>query len=284
MGVVYKAQDLMLGRTVALKFLPPWERGNLNARERLIREARYASTVNHPNIVTVHEVKKIEGVNFIVMEYVDGRTLARLITTDGLHKKAQDYAFQLADALATIHFAGFLHGDLKPRNIMVNREGKLKLLDFGLARALTQRRRRGDADLPHRFGTLLYMAPELIRDRRAAPDPRSEIFSFGLILHQMLSGAHAFGQGRSNEVAAAILSDDPKALPPKVPVRLAAIVARCLQKDIEARFQSMGDVLRELRKLCACRRETRCTHSQRLQLLKRHVHSGRLTVPCIRVR
>jgi serine/threonine protein kinase len=249
MGQVYKARDLRLDRTVALKFLPPWKRGDSRDRRQLTQEAKCASALNHSNIVTVYEIAEHDGVNFIVMEYVAGDMLEGLIPPGGLPvEQAVHYALQIAAALAAAHAAGILHGDLKPRNIMVTDQGRVKLLDFGLAKVLTSWADDHDAGEPSdRFGTTIWLAPEQLAEPPARPDQRSEIFSFGLILHQMLSGGHPFGPGERSQIVSAVLNKDPKALTPEVPASLAAIVQRCLKNKIDVRFQSMQDVLTALK-------------------------------------
>ncbi|MBZ5634901.1 MAG: protein kinase [Acidobacteriia bacterium] len=246
MGRVYKAHDTKLDRTVALKLLPPRLENDVRGPHRLLREAKSASALNHPNIVTVHEIARdeVEGIDFIVMEYISGETLGRAIPIDGLPiDRALDYAIQIADALATAHGKDIVHGDLKPANIMVTEQGRVKLLDFGLARART--REIGNPAESELFGTTAYMAPE----RLGTPltDPRSEVFSFGVILYQMFSGEHPFGTGSREEVAAAIHHEIPKPLRSTVPVWLADIVQRCLEKRAIDRFQTMQDVLSALK-------------------------------------
>lgn len=215
MGQVYKAEDVTLGRIVAAKLLAPWVTGVSGFRERLLHEAKCASAFNHPNIVIVHEIVCEQGVDFIVMEYVQGTTLQQLISPGGLSVEwALYYAIEIADALETAHAAGILHGDLKPVNIMVTENNRVKLLDFGLARALAPDPPAVE-QLSQPFGTRAYMAPECFRNR--LNDERSEIFTLGLILHQMLSGKHPFGEGTPNEISNAIQRDEPTPLPPRVP-------------------------------------------------------------------
>jgi serine/threonine protein kinase len=240
MGLVYKSLDIRLGRPVAVKVLSPWIISDPRARKRFLREGKLASALNHPNIVTVLDIDRDGEVDFIVMEYVVGRTLASLTLAEGLPiEAARWYGIQIAEALAAAHAASILHGDIKPPNIMVNDQDRVKLLDFGLARALAPE--QGDVAKSDLFGTTAYMAPE--RQGARLTDPRSEIFSFGLILHQILSGEHPFGTGTPDEISAAIRTEQQKPLPPKVPDWFVDIVRQCLEKSAEDRFQSMQDVL-----------------------------------------
>jgi serine/threonine protein kinase len=249
MALVYKARDTRLNRLVAIKVLPAWAMGDPVARQRLREEAKCASALNHPNIVTIHAIAEENGVDFIVMEYVSGNTLDHCIPPRGLSvDKTIRHALPIAEALATAHAAGILHWDLKPSNIMLTEDGRVKLLDFGLARALAFGTGGPEtAPTSAHFGTKAYMAPEQLRDRARDPDPRAEVFSFGLVLYQMISGRHAFGPGSRDQLAEAIQNKKPKDLPPKVPAALAKLIFRCLEKSSHRRFQSMQDVLVALR-------------------------------------
>ena len=250
MAAVYKARDTRLKRWVALKVLQPWAMGHTSFREQLIQEAQLISALNHPNIVTVHEVAEEKGVYFIVMEYVTGKTLNSLIPKSGLPAaKSLFYALQIVDALSVAQAGGVLHGDLKPMNIMVTESGQVKLLDFGLAKALAAESRASKETQPWaRFGTKPYMAPERLRNLRRDPDPRSEIFSFGLVLHEMLGGCHPFGVADRGAIPNAIKSKSPRVLPSKVPASLGKVVRRCLEKSPKHRFQSIEELLQALLK------------------------------------
>ena len=253
MGVVYKAEDTRLGRTVALKVLPPERVADLNRKRRFIQEARAASALNHPNIITIYDIDEVEGVHFIAMEYVDGKTLDRLIAHHGLPvEKALAYAVEMAAALAKAHSAGIVHRDLKPTNIMVTEDGLVKVLDFGLAK-LTEAAPVGDVETvatagPRTeegiiLGTVGYMSPEQAEGKPV--DARSDIFSFGSVVYEMLAGRRAF-QGETNvSTIAAILREEPKPLSQaaqNLPREVERIVKRCLRKDREHRFQTMADL------------------------------------------
>jgi hypothetical protein len=247
MGLVYKAFDRQLKRWVALKVLPPWAMGHADSRERLWQEAQSVSALSHPNIVTVHALAEENGVHFIVMEFLSGRTLNQVIPPDGLPtSEALRYADQIADGLSAAHAAGVLHGDLKPLNVMVTDSGQLKLLDFGLARALPGKR-HPQSRSSDRYGTKTYMAPELLSRRQTHPNERSEIFSLGLVLHEMLSGAHAFGPVSRPDIIQAIQNEPPKPLPAGVPLPVAEIVFRCLEKKARLRFSSVNEALSAIR-------------------------------------
>src|SRR3954447_21676255 len=199
MGVVYRATDTRLNRPVALKLLPAEAVGNDDRKRRLMQEARAASALNHPNIVTIHEIASANGIDFIAMEFVSGRTLASLIERQGLPvAQALDLAVQIADALSRAHAGGIVHRDLKPANIMVSEDGQVKILDFGLAKTFDAV--KGEATLTMSQnpqteagtirGTVAYMSPEQAAGKKI--DARSDIFSFGSVLYEMLTGRRAF--------------------------------------------------------------------------------------------
>ena len=262
MGEVYRARDTRLGRDVAVKVLPAAAAANAESRERFMREARAISALNHPGICTLHDVGTHDGTDYLVMEFVEGETLASrlergpLKLDDGLR-----LAMQVATALDGAHRAGIVHRDLKPGNIMLTRGGA-KVLDFGLAQltGMSAGPSRPGADaapgptMPaltregHIAGTLQYMAPEQLEGRRA--DHRADIFAFGAVLYEMLTGRRAFDGSSQASVIAAILEREPVALSTLVPIAppaLDALVRGCLHKDPEERRQSAHDVASELR-------------------------------------
>ncbi|HWQ52726.1 MAG TPA: protein kinase [Bryobacteraceae bacterium] len=251
MGTVYKGRDTRLERFVALKFLSRSEASDVTRSHRFIDEARAASALNHPNIVTVYDIGDFEGNTFIAMEYVPGQTLDELIPRKGMRlNEALRYAVQIADALARAHAAGIVHRDLKPGNIMVTPDGTVKVLDFGLAK-LTDAAAAAVADdgltrtLRPRteegaiVGTAAYMSPEQAEGRPL--DGRSDVFSFGSVLYEMVTGRRAFEGTSKMSTAAAILRAEP-APPEGVPYDLEKIVARCLRKDPARRWQTFADL------------------------------------------
>jgi eukaryotic-like serine/threonine-protein kinase len=262
MGEVYRARDTRLGREVAIKVLPADRLSDPTRRARFVQEARAASALNHPNIVTIHEIESAEGVDFIVMELVAGKTLDALIPRTGMRLgEVLRIAIPLADGLAAAHAAGIVHRDLKPANVMVTPEGVAKVLDFGLAK-LTQA--EGDSsedattlDARARLsgpgtvaGTPPYMSPE--QAAGGAVDARSDVFSFGAVLYEMVTGRRPFGGGSSAEMLAALLKEQPKPpteLVPGVPKELERIILHCLRKEPARRFQHMADVKVELEEL-----------------------------------
>ena len=252
MGVVYKARDTQLDRLVALKVLTPDKVANAERKLRFVQEAKAASALNHPNIVTIYDIGCADGIDFIVMEFVDGRTLDRVIPRGGM-KLAEllKYAIPVTDALARAHAAGIVHRDLKPGNIMVSEE-QVKLLDFGLAK-LSDLHDASDAELTRQgvpetsegsiLGTVSYMSPEQAEARKV--DARSDIFSFGAVLYEMATGQRAFSGRSKISTLAAILQSEPR--PPAelhagVPMELAKIILRCLRKDPAWRYQSAADL------------------------------------------
>ncbi len=260
MGEVYRAQDQKLGRDVALKILPPHLVDDAERRKRFEREARAIAQLKHPNIITVHSIEEAEGVHFISMEYVDGPTLAAEIVEGGVPlERFFDDAIALADALSSAHGKGIVHRDLKPANIMRDDDGRLKILDFGLAKlfetdvegAETVAANADDMTGEGRIvGTVAYMAPE--QAEGGTIDARTDVFSFGIVLYEMATGRRPF-QGKTNiSTLSAILKEEPPSvseLRPVVPRHLGRIIARCLAKDPERRYQSALDVRNELEAL-----------------------------------
>jgi len=268
MGRVYRAIDPRLGRAVALKVLPEEFLNQRQHLERFEREAKAASRLNHPNIVTVYEVgeellageeddrsREARPVPFIAMEFIEGRSLRSVLEEGPLSvKTAIGLAIQAAEALTRAHEAGIIHRDLKPDNLMVRGDGYLKILDFGLARMTplpTHASRAQTYDGGYFVvGTAAYMSPEQARGKTV--DGRSDIFSLGIVLYQLLSGALPFPGESAVDILSAILHDDPfplTTMAPNVPRDLARVVERCLEKDPEERFQSMRDLALELKSI-----------------------------------
>jgi Tol biopolymer transport system component/serine/threonine protein kinase len=263
MGVVWKALDTHLDRFVALKTLPAERLADAERKRRSVQEAKAASALNHPNIVHIYDIAEVDGVQFISMEYVPGKTLDQLIGRKGLRlNEALKYAVQIADALAQAHSAGIIHRDLKPSNVIVSENGHVKVLDFGIAKltevatgefgeTATMRAHDGPSTEEGAIlGTVAYMSPEQGEGKRV--DTRSDIFSFGSMLYEMVTGRQAFHGDSKLSTLSAILKDDPKpasAVAADVPRDLEKIINRCLRKDPERRFQHMGDVKVALQEL-----------------------------------
>ncbi|MCX6627911.1 MAG: protein kinase, partial [Candidatus Solibacter sp.] len=246
MGEVYRARDTRLGRYVAIKLLSEHLLQDASFRARLRQEAMAAAGLNHPNVVAVYDA----GEDYIVSEYVDGVTLRKLDRPTT--RQALEIMAQVADGLAAAHAMGMVHRDIKPENIMITAQGTAKVLDFGLAKPVAVPGVPTDARLALTepgmvIGTVSYMSPEQVRG--AQMDHRSDIFSLGLVLHELLSGKKVFESDSAAEVMSAILKDDPPPLPPSVPTALAFVVSRCLEKNPEARFQSAHDLGVSLRAL-----------------------------------
>ena len=250
MGVVFRARDLHLDRDVALKVLPPEKVKDPDRRRRFVQEAKSASALASPNIVTIFDIDECDGALFIAMELVPGHPLSELIGRRGLPvRKCVRIAAQVASALATAHAAGIVHRDLKPANVMVTEDETVKLLDFGLAKLSAFGSGESGADEAQTLtaqtadgvvvGTVAYMSPEQAEGRRV--DARSDIFSFGAVLHEMLTGQAPFARPSAPSTLAAILRDEPPAIE-GLPRELEVLLARCLRKDPERRFQSIGDV------------------------------------------
>ena len=262
MGVVYKARDQHLDRFVAIKVLPPELVADPDRKKRFAQEAKAASALNHPNIITIHDIANDNGTDFIVMEYVTGKPLGRLIPRKGIRlPEALKIAIQISDALAAAHAAGIVHRDLKPGNVMLGDNGQVKVLDFGLAK-LVQRKRSDQAEAQTQtessgfvetetgliLGTASYMSPEQAEGKPV--DHRSDIFSFGAILYEMITGRRAFQGDSAVAILTAVLREEPKPVNQVVeglPAELEHIVRRCLRKDPERRWQSIADVRVALR-------------------------------------
>jgi serine/threonine protein kinase/Flp pilus assembly protein TadD len=259
MGVVYRATDTRLGRAVALKLLPAEFTGDAERLRRFEAEARHASSLNHPNILTVYDIGAEGDTHFIATELVEGETLRSRLSRGPLPAdEAVRVAAQIADALEAAHEAGIVHRDIKPENVMVRRrDGYVKVLDFGLAKLAETRTAEGAssaATLPQTrlgsvVGTPAYMSPEHARGLKV--DARTDVWSLGCVLHEMLAGRRPFEGETEGDVRAAILRDEPRPLPPHVPVELSRIVTRALAKSRDERYSSAAAVAADLQKLRA---------------------------------
>jgi len=259
MGEVYLAEDTKLGRRVALKILSKELAGDADRRQRFEREARAAAALNHPNIVTIHSVEEVDGVPFITLEVVDGQTLSSVIPSGGMAlAKLLAVAIPLADAIGTAHQRGITHRDLKPANVMVTSDGRVKVLDFGLAKLKEEAWQAASAALPTQeltgegriLGTVAYMSPEQAEGRTV--DPRTDVFALGVLLFEMATGDRPFKGDTQMSVLSAIIKDTPTsvtALNRELPRELAKIVQRCLAKDPDDRYQTAKDLRNDLRAL-----------------------------------
>jgi formylglycine-generating enzyme required for sulfatase activity/dienelactone hydrolase len=258
MGEVYRALDARLQRTVAIKILPAHLSSNPDSHARFAQEAKSISALQHPNICVIHDIGSQDGIDYMVMEYVAGQTLDKLIPPGGLATdQAIRYATQVADALARAHAVGIVHRDLKPTNIMVDESGLVKVLDFGLAKpAASASAIRGEdatmaslATTPGMIvGTVAYMSPEQAEGKPI--DARSDVFSFGSVLYEMLTARRAFQGQSSAALLSAVMRDDPKPLSEvkrEIPTEVQRVVTRCLKKDPAARYTSGTELAQELK-------------------------------------
>ena len=259
MGEVYLADDTRLQRQVALKILSADVAADPDRRERFAREARAAAALNHPNIVTIHSVEEVDGRSFLTLEYIEGRTLAEILPPDGLPiDRILSIGIALADAVGAAHQRGITHRDLKPANVMMTSDGRVKVLDFGLAKLLEELQPAGEATLPTKaltgegriIGTVAYMAPEQAEGKTV--DHRSDVFSLGVMLYEMAVGDRPFKGETQMSVLSSILRDTPPSitdLKHELPRDLAKIIRRCLAKDPEDRYQTAKDLRNDLRAL-----------------------------------
>lgn len=259
MGEVYLAEDRKLGRKVALKFLTSYVAKDEARLRRFAQEARAASSLNHPNIITIHEIGEVEGFRFMANEFIDGETLRQRIAGGPLKPgEALNIAEQIASALAAAHAEGIIHRDIKPENIMRRRDGIVKVLDFGLAK-LTEQREAGPEDATRDLvktsagvlmGTVAYMSPE--QARGLPVDARTDIWSLGVVLYEMLTGHAPFEGDTSSDVLVAILEREPKSLmsfSAETPESLEWIVTKALTKDRDERYQTAREMLSDIRRL-----------------------------------
>jgi serine/threonine protein kinase/Tol biopolymer transport system component len=250
MGVIYEAEDLKLRRQVALKFLPEEVTGGLRALQRFRLEARVASALNHPNICTIYEVDEVDGLVFIAMELLQGQTLKHTMSGRPLQAEtALSFGVQIAGAMGAAHSKGIVHRDIKPANIFITRQRRVKVLDFGVAKLIHPDADSRDIGAGEKteagmiLGTVGYMSPEQVRGQ--AVDPRSDIFAFGTVLYEMLTGRRAFDKPTAAETMTAILNEDPPAITEfgvGVALPLVRVMKRCLHKEPEERFQSASDL------------------------------------------
>jgi eukaryotic-like serine/threonine-protein kinase len=260
MGVVYEAEDLTLGRHVALKFIPENLADDPKSLERFTREARAASLLNHPNICTIHGIEDNNGHPFIVMEKLEGESLKQCISGQAMGtEKVLDISIQVADALAASHAKGIVHRDIKPANIFLTPSGQVKVLDFGLAKLVHGAGSESDgmAALDQSLtavgvipGTAIYMSPEQARSEEI--DFRSDLFSFGVVMYEMSTGKKPFAGKNSLMTLDAVLHDKPippGELNPKVPVELEGIIGKAMEKDRKERYQSATQMKADLQQL-----------------------------------
>ncbi len=260
MGEVYLVQDMQLERTIALKVLPDEFASDRQRMHRFVQEAKAAAALNHPNIAHIYEIGETDGTSFIAMEFIDGETLRQLLKQGQLSFTAiLDITIQIASALAAAHEAGIVHRDIKPDNVMLRRDGLVKVLDFGLVK-LTEPQSTTDTEAPTKvqvhteagtvMGTANYMSPEQARGQKV--DPRTDIWSLGVMLYEMTTGRLPFSGETTTDIVASIVKTEPLPLTrfsPELPSKLEEIVAKALEKDREERYQTAKDLLVDMRRL-----------------------------------
>src|SRR5437588_7863544 len=258
MGAVYTAEEIRLKRKVALKLLPAELTANRDRLRRFEQEAQAASALNHPNIITIHEIGQVDGLNFIVTEFIAGETLRGRMATERMDLPVVlDVAIQAASALAAAHAAGIVHRDLKPENIMLRPDGLIKVLDFGLAKLTEPRTANVDSEAPTvarvdtKMGTVMgtaqYMSPEQARGLKV--DARTDIFSLGVVLYEMLAGRPPFLGETTADIISVLLHKEPQplsTLAPDTPAQLQSIISKALRKDKDERYQTVKDLLIDL--------------------------------------
>ena len=245
MGVVYKAEDTKLDRTVALKFLAAHLLADAESRKRFEREAKTAAALNHPNICTIHEIGEAEGRTFLAMEFIEGESLQARIESGPLPlNEALDLARQTADGLEAAHETGVVHRDIKPGNLLITPKGQLKILDFGLA-LLTEGSKLTQLDTT--LGTIAYMSPE--QTMAAGTDSRTDIWALGVVLYEMVSGRLPFRGDYDRAVMYSITSEEPEPLTglrTGVPMELEWLINKCLAKQPDGRYQNAADLIVDL--------------------------------------